>query len=32
MMQVHSLTTILTFNEAHFTLYPGMPVLNPADL
>ncbi|MBV9296129.1 MAG: type II toxin-antitoxin system VapC family toxin [Acidobacteriaceae bacterium] len=29
-MQVHSVTSILTFNEEDFKRYPGITVLNPA--
>jgi len=32
MMQVHSVASILTFNAAHFTRFPGIQVLNPARL
>lgn len=29
MMQVYSVSSILTFNDAHFRRYPGISVLNP---
>jgi len=32
MMEVHSVMSILTFNDAHFRRYPGITVLNPAQL
>ena len=32
MMQVHSVTSILTFNVSHFERYPGIAVLNPAQI
>ena len=32
MMEVHSVTSILTFNDAHFIRYPGITVLNPVRL
>jgi predicted nucleic acid-binding protein len=31
-MQVHSLSTILTFNVSHFARFPGITVLNPTDI
>lgn len=31
-MQVHSVTSILTFNVSHFERYPGIAVLNPAQI
>ena len=31
-MQVHSVASILTFNAAHFTRFPGIFVLNPANI
>lgn len=30
MMQAHSITSVLTFNGADFTRYPGITVLDPA--
>jgi predicted nucleic acid-binding protein len=32
MMQVHSVMSILTFNTGHFTRFPGITVLNPAQV
>lgn len=32
MMEVHSVTSLLTFNGAHFMRYPGITVLNPAEM
>lgn len=32
MMQVHSIASILTFNPGDFTRYPGITVLNPAQV
>jgi predicted nucleic acid-binding protein len=32
MMQAHSVTSILTFNGADFARYPGITVLDPAQL
>jgi predicted nucleic acid-binding protein len=32
MMEVHSVTSILTFNDTHFMRYPSITVLNPAQL
>ena len=29
MMQVHSIPTILTFNDGHFKRFPGITALNP---
>jgi predicted nucleic acid-binding protein len=31
-MQVHSVMSILTFNEGHFKRFPGITLLNPAAL
>jgi len=31
-MQVHSVENILTFNVSHFTRFPGIAVLNPANI
>lgn len=30
-MQVHGLTSILTFDKSGFSRYPGIEVVNPAD-
>lgn len=32
MMQVHSVASMLTFNDGDFKRYPGITVLNPADV
>jgi len=32
MMQVHSIMSILTFNVGDFTRFPGITVLNPAQV
>jgi hypothetical protein len=32
MMQVNSVASILTFNGKHFPRYPGITVLNPAEV
>lgn len=31
-MKVHGVTSILTFNTEDFTRYPGIEVVNPADV
>jgi predicted nucleic acid-binding protein len=31
-MQVHSVSNILTFNVSHFARFPGIAVLNPAEI
>jgi predicted nucleic acid-binding protein len=31
-MQVHAVTSILTFNVSHFVRFPGISVLNPANI
>jgi predicted nucleic acid-binding protein len=31
-MQVHSVPSILTFNGAHFTRFPGVGVIDPAQV
>ena len=31
-MEAHSATSILTFNERHFKRFAGITVLNPADI
>lgn len=32
MMEVHSIASILTFNDVHFRRYPGITALNPAQV
>ena len=32
MLEVHSIASILTFNDGHFRRYPGITVINPAQL
>jgi predicted nucleic acid-binding protein len=32
MMEVHSVTSILTFNDMHFRRYPGITPVNPAQV